>query len=73
MRKIEKVREPPSYMFKVVIEKETDEDYYVNGKQLRSRRSTPNISSSLRFGRSKACSPVDGEFVLVVDNYVLFE
>lgn len=62
MRKIEEVREPPPYMFKVVMEKETDEDYYVNGKQLRSRRSTPNISSSLRFGRNKTCSPVDSKW-----------
>ncbi|CAB4031000.1 arginine-glutamic acid dipeptide repeats -like [Paramuricea clavata] len=59
MRKIEGTRDPPPHMFKGMLGKENEVDYFINGKQLRSRRSTPNTSSSLRYGRTKACSPVD--------------
>ncbi|CAB4009202.1 arginine-glutamic acid dipeptide repeats -like, partial [Paramuricea clavata] len=59
MRKLEGTRDPPPHMFKGMLGKENEVDYFINGKQLRSRRSTPNTSSSLRYGRTKACSPVD--------------
>lgn len=62
MRKVEVTRDPPPYMFKGVMGKENDADYFINGKQLRSRRSTPNSSSSLRYGRSKNPGVVDGRF-----------
>ncbi|XP_028393686.1 arginine-glutamic acid dipeptide repeats protein-like [Dendronephthya gigantea] len=58
MRKLEGPRNPPEHMFKGR-GKENEVDYFINGKQLRSRRSTPNTSSSLRYGRTKTCSPVD--------------
>lgn len=61
MRKLEGTRDPPPYMFKGMLGKENEVDYFINGKQLRSRRSTPNTSSTLRYGRSKACSPMEGE------------
>lgn len=61
MRKLEETRDPPAHMFKGMMGKENDVDYFINGKQLRSRRSTPNTSSSLRYGRTKTCSPIDGK------------
>ena len=50
-------------MFKVVVERELrDEDgYVVNGKlALRSRRAIPPVQTTLRSGRNKTASPVEG-------------
>lgn len=59
----DETREPPPYMFKVVVERELrDEDgYVVNGKlALRSRRAIPPVQTTLRSGRNKTASPVEG-------------
>lgn len=59
----DEAREPPPYMFKVVVERELrDEDgYVVNGKlALRSRRAIPPVQTTLRSGRNKTASPVEG-------------
>lgn len=56
-------REPPPYMFKVVVESQLrdEEGYLVNGKlALRSRRAIPPVQTTLRSGRNKAASPVEG-------------
>lgn len=59
----DETREPPPYMFKGVVERELrDEDgYLVNGKlALRSRRAIPPVQTTLRSGRNKTSSPVEG-------------
>ncbi|XP_058967313.2 arginine-glutamic acid dipeptide repeats protein isoform X1 [Pocillopora verrucosa] len=59
----DETREPPPYMFKGVVEREIrDEDgYLVNGKlALRSRRAIPPVQTTLRSGRNKTSSPVEG-------------
>ena len=59
----DETREPPPYMFKVVVESQLrDEDgYVVNGKlALRSRRAIPPVQTTLRSGRNKTASPVEG-------------
>lgn len=59
----DETREPPPYMFKVVVENQRrDEDgYLVSGKlALRSRRAIPPVQTTLRSGRTKAASPVEG-------------
>ena len=65
----DETREPPPYMFKGVAEREVrDEDgYLVNGKlALRSRRAIPPVQTTLRSGRNKTSSPVEGNtFVLL--------
>lgn len=56
-------REPPPYMFKVVVESQLrdEEGYLVNGKlALRSRRAIPPVQTTLRSGRNKTASPVEG-------------
>ena len=60
---IDETREPPPYMFKVVVESQLrdEEGYMVNGKlALRSRRAIPPVQTTLRSGRNKAASPVEG-------------
>ena len=64
----DETREPPPYMFKVVVERELrDEDgYVVNGKlALRSRRAIPPVQTTLRSGRNKTASPVEGIFKIL--------
>lgn len=62
----DETREPPPYMFKVVVESQLrDEDGYLSGKlALRSRRAIPPVQTTLRSGRNKAASPVEGNLNL---------
>lgn len=65
----DETREPPPYMFKGVVEREIrdDDGYLVNGKlALRSRRAIPPVQTTLRSGRNKTSSPVEGNTFLLL-------
>lgn len=61
---IEEPRDPPPFMFKAIVEQELrDEDglYYMSSKHgLRSRRGAAMAQSTLRSGKLKSASPVEG-------------
>ena len=66
MPNIEEARDPPPFMFKSIVERELREEdglYYLSSKHgLRSRRGAALAQSTLRSGKLKSSSPVEGEF-----------
>ena len=52
---------PPPFMFKVDVERDDDACSLSGKLGLRSRRNNGAVQSTLRSGRNKTSSPVDGE------------